>query len=309
MRQSDHEQVVLRLDRHHTGVLRRLHRVTRDDPAEQSDRERFTQGQQIDHRANLGRQLVEMGDHHVRQHRWHLHIARQPPRATGASKSAGRDELPQIQHIALAELPQPLDRPLIDVPAEYRGHQRFGFPLRQGLKFQSLEMLVFPQRGHRIGYGFAAAHRRHQRRPPLQHKLIHQQSRQIVEQVRIVDRDHGRPAPADDPIHGPAHDGLRITRLGHQTRERAQRHRPRALGRTHPAHERTAAAFQRNSFPGEPGLTDPGATRQHHPACAPTSAHRGLDERQLLRATGQRPRPHRAHRCPVDGHFDCTQPG
>jgi hypothetical protein len=176
--------------------------------------------------------------------------------------------------------------------------QRVGFGTRQRLQFQQLEIAVLPQRPDRIGNWFTSADGHDDKRRAAHHQLVQHERRQRIQEVRIVDSDHGTRAArscrqrVDDGAAQLQSVGLMI---GHPLRERTQWNRLGALGSHGPAHSHTTSGGDGHRFAGQPALPDSRRTDDRHAAgCAPFTDPVG-DQAEFFVAAGQG--PHSGHRC------------
>jgi len=101
--------------------------------------------------------------------------------------------MPQEQRIAAGGFPHHVGAQTLQRPAQDRFDQRDAFVLRERLELDALQEGVLPQRGDGVGNRFPAADRGQNTSRPLHPDLVQQCRRQLVQQLRIVDADHGIP--------------------------------------------------------------------------------------------------------------------
>ncbi len=87
----------------------------------------------------------------------------------------------------MAQLPQSFGALGANGTVENSLQQTFGLVARQRLQLQPPQQAVFPQRRNSVGCGLASADSGDHTRHILQHQLMHDQRREVVEQVRVVD--------------------------------------------------------------------------------------------------------------------------
>ena len=96
-------------------------------------------------------------------------------------------EMAQIQDVPVAQLPQPFGTLGANGTVQNSLQQTFGLVAGQRLQLQPSQQAVLPQGPNSVGCGLASADGGDHTRHILQHQLMHDQCREVVEQMRVVD--------------------------------------------------------------------------------------------------------------------------
>ena len=104
------------------------------------------------------------------------------------------DDVAQIQNVAAGQLPQPLSGIRIHRSVQGRRQQRGGFVERQGLQVEPVELATLPYLLYRGGNRFTVANGEHHFRRAALHDLLHNECRQVIEQMHVIDTHHHRGA-------------------------------------------------------------------------------------------------------------------
>ena len=170
----------------------------------------------------------------------------------------------------------------------------------QGLDLDPHRQLVLPQRHHRVGGRLATADRDDDTGRARRREQVHQRRRGVVEQVGVVDPDHGRaPAPSvargpEDGVEGEARAGPGsrppAALGGHEVgeRRRATRSRPSRVAATHCACA-PARTRPRRRPPGR-GASCPLRTRRPARPRRDAAPHRARAPPRRPAPPGARPR-------------------
>ena len=221
-------------------------------------------------------------------------------------------DLGEVPGIAARLRPQQLHHGRADLAVEALSQER-GRPGRvERPDVDRLEQPVLPQRGHGVGRRLTAADGRHHRSRAARHEAEHGGRRVLVEQVGVVDDEHGRARPA--ALAQPAGDGAqheggmqRRQVLGEQARQRPERHRPAGAGGHDPVHVAAARRQRVGGVPDERRLPHPGVAEDHRTA---TVERCGELEQRVLPGDQRRAHPQilaaPCHRC---RGFPVNEPG
>ena len=278
---------------HQAPVLGLLEVRRRGQRGQRRHRHRLGQRDQVHDVLHPRREAADLALEEVGQLRGDRRLAGPPPdpgrRGEPARRHLPGQQVPQEQRAALGQGPQPVRGGRLDRTAEHPGDQAGGLGDVQRGQVQAREVVVLPQRRHRVGRRLPGPERDHDRcQPPYDHAVQHDRG-VLVEQVRVVDGQHQRPLPGE-LVQRPA-DGLGgvAGRDVEQAGERTEGQGPGGRAAVGPDDGRTPAPGNRQRLAGEPGLAHPGRARHHDPRR--TGPDRRRDPAQLLVPAGERPRP------------------
>ncbi|SKU37145.1 Uncharacterised protein [Mycobacteroides abscessus subsp. abscessus] len=91
------------------------------------------------------------------------------------------DEVPQEQGVAARRSPHHVGAEALERAAQHLLHERDALPLRQGIEFEPLQIVVLPQRGHRVRDRLAAANGGDHVPHVIHRDLVQQRRREIVQ--------------------------------------------------------------------------------------------------------------------------------
>ena len=104
------------------------------------------------------------------------------------------DDVAQIENVAAGQLPEAAGGVRIHRSAQSGRQQRGGVVGRQRLQIEPVELAGLPQFLCPSGNRFTVTHREHDFRGGPLHDLMHDESRQVIEQVHVIDSHHHRGA-------------------------------------------------------------------------------------------------------------------
>ena len=168
------------------------------DSSERCQLDRLSDGQRVDHGADCGGQGSDAGFDQFNQAARHDRIADPLPVAMLLLESAVGDllldDVAQIQNVAAGQFPQAAGGLRIQRSAQSGRHQRGGLVGRQRLQIEPVELAGLPQFLCPSGNRFTVTHRDHHFRGGPLHDLMHNERRQVIEQMHIIDTHHHRGA-------------------------------------------------------------------------------------------------------------------
>jgi hypothetical protein len=291
--------IAVAADGDHPGHLEALHCVALDQLLEHPEPDRLPDGNELERRSlvfvegteALGHQLGQTG----RSGRERIDTPQTV--ATLEQIEAGRlaHELPEVQRVAGAPLPQPRRGERLHRAVEGRLEQVAHRLVVEGGHLDAIDQAILPQGGDRVGRRLLRTQRPQQDDVPLCDELVEDDRRCLVEPLGVVDNHHRGPPgrQAGEPGPGLHERGRAVARRApgcQQRRQCAQRDRGgRPAGDE--AHDRPARGFEIASDKRrEAGLADPGGSCQQHSSAA-TQQRAELGD--LLVPPAQRPRgPH-----------------
>ena len=204
------------------------------------------------------------------------------------------DKLAHVQHVSPADLGHPVKRGLLHRVTERRLDEGPDRIVAEVGELHSAGGVVLPQRHDRVGARLAGAHRREHERRPRRSEMQHERGRDRVEQLRIVDADHGLTASSAraELLAAASHqrdDVVGANLVGHQIGHGREWNRSPASRRLHPVDERALALRRVLCFPGQTRLADPGVSDKNHPM-APRAGSCCRNRLEFAIATHERPR-------------------
>ena len=182
--------------------------------------------------------------------------------------------------------------PGIDVAVEHLAEQRLHLGPGEGLELDPADRPILAETHDRVGQRLAGAGGEQEGCGLGARQLVEERGGRGVEELRVIDGDHHPPAPAllAQPPHAVPEDveGAHRESLREQRRERAEGDGRRRQGGGDLSDQPAVATEPGQGLGPEPGLADPGGTRDDHPARGRTLQLSG-EQGQLLVPTDKRP--------------------
>ena len=167
------------------------------DAFERCQLDRLADGECVDDGAGGGGQRSDAGLDQFHQAARHDRIADPLPEAMQHLEPAVGDllldDVAQIENVAAGQLPEAAGGVRVYRSAQCGRQQRGGLVRRQRLQIETFELAGLPQFLCPSGNRFTIAHREHQLRGAPLHDLMHNECRQVIEQVHVIDTDHNGP--------------------------------------------------------------------------------------------------------------------
>lgn len=260
------------------------------NPLQRSQSDRLADRQGVDHIADRRRQGTDAGLDQLDEARWHDRIAVPLPEPVLPDQPAigdlPLDDVAQIEGVALGQGPQPAGGMGIDQPAERHGQQGGRLVQRQRLDVEAGELAGFQHLLQRGRTRLVADGEKDFRRAALDH-LMHDEDRQFVEQLHVVDtQQHGPRRRRGECVDHPAH---QLDGVGHAGRgprgEGAQRDGLGGRGAHDPTGFVPVGFGRRQRLAGDAALAHTCCPAQENPGDL-RRRQRGSDDAHLLRATG-----------------------
>ncbi len=242
------------------------------DALQRCQLDRLADGERVDDGADCGGQGSDAGFDQFHQAARHDRIADPLPVAMLLLEPAVGDllldDVAQIQNVAAGQLPEAAGGVRIQRSAQSGRQQRGGVVGRQRLQIEPVELAGLPQFLCPSGNRFTVTHREHDFRGGPLHDLMHDERRQVIEQVHVIDTHHHRGARGGrcQRLDHPAHqlNGVGAIRL-RPRRESAQRECPRAGGADSPMGYASPRRGRLERLAGDAALAHPCRTANHNP--------------------------------------------
>ena len=293
MVESDGEILTVLDDPHQACLLGMLDGLGAGEVLEQVEVERLAQGEQLQSVQHWVGQSVEAAVEQRGQLLGDPHPSAQLPDTVVVTQRARIqrtvDEMVQVERVPAGRLPDQVRGQPLEVTAEDGFHQRDALFLRERQQVEPGEVTVLPQRHDGVGDRLAAADGRDDVRRPVEDQLVQQGRGELVEQVCVVDSDHGRPVGDKRGPRG-RDERHRVAggRVADQVRERPERHAARRLRARDPAHTLQRARH----LTRERRLPHTGVAGEHDAARATPTGDRRPDRVELGLPPHQRPPAH-----------------
>ena len=196
MRHPDLDSVVDIIESDQATEVGFLDRFRGADPVQRRQLDRLTDGQRIHGVGHRDGQIADTRLDQLDQARRHHRLASPLPVITALLQALVRDRLldnvPQIQGVALRQIPQAGRRIRLDRSDQCLRQQRRRSLRRQRLQVDPLELSELPKFLYSNGNRLVVPLREQNLGDASLHDLLQHEHRQVIEKVRVVDSDHHR---------------------------------------------------------------------------------------------------------------------
>jgi hypothetical protein len=216
MVEREQRALVAALGDNETAALQLLDRVGRASLFDDVLGQRITDREQRHDVAFLVVERRQPQLHELAQARAYSYVAAPAPHAVNQlerSRVNGlADDFVKVQRISARHAPQPARARHLDLVAEYRSQQRRDIVATEGLHVDALGGAVAPQRSDRVRDRLQRAQGENEAYAGRNREMVEERSRERIEEMGVVDRDHER-AAGGTLVEGAPHRSKQVDRL------------------------------------------------------------------------------------------------